>query len=160
MVWLYHSHNYERKDTEAGLIGAILVTRRGMARPDGSPKDVDREFVTAFFVINENSSWYLDHNISAYAGDPKTVNKQERRPADADGNYFVLGSGFAAANFKFTINGYLFGNMPVMTIHKGEWVRWYVTGTTCLWPLIYLGSKTTAVDLTHAAASAAPAASF
>jgi FtsP/CotA-like multicopper oxidase with cupredoxin domain len=128
MMWLYHSHNYEPKDTEAGLIGTILVTRRGMARPDGSPKDVDREFVTAFFMVNENSSWYLDHNISAHVGEPKTVNKLERRPADADGNYFVLGSGFAAANFKFTINGYLFGNMPVMTMHKGERVRWYVAG--------------------------------
>jgi hephaestin len=104
----------------------MVVTLRGMARPDGSPKDVDREFVTAFFVVNENSSWYLDHNISAYAGDPKTVNKLERRSADADANYMILGSGFAAANFKFTINGYLFGNVPVMTMRKGERVRWYV----------------------------------
>jgi hypothetical protein len=126
MLWLYHSHGYEPKDVEAGLIGSIIVTRRGMARPDGSPKDVDREFVTAFFVVDENTSWYLDHNIAAYAGDPKSVNKVERRPSDAEGNFFILGSGFASANLKFTINGYLFGNMPVMTMKKGERVRWYV----------------------------------
>ena len=38
MVWLYHSHNYEPKDTEAGLIGTILMTRRGMARSGRQPK--------------------------------------------------------------------------------------------------------------------------
>jgi hypothetical protein len=45
VVWLYHSHGYEARDTDAVLIGAIVVTKKGMARPDGSPKDVDREFV-------------------------------------------------------------------------------------------------------------------
>lgn len=126
VVWLYHSHNYEPKDTNAGLIGAIIITKKGMAREDGTPKDVDREFVTAFLVIDENNSHYLDHNIQAYAKDPKSVNKLEGKPSDPDGNFSLLGSGFTAANFKLTINGYLFANMPVMTMHKGDHVRWYV----------------------------------
>src|SRR6266581_3801800 len=41
VVWLYHSHNYEPRDTDAGLIGALVITKKGMARPDGTPKDVD-----------------------------------------------------------------------------------------------------------------------
>lgn len=126
IVWLYHSHNYEPKDTNAGLIGAIIITRKGMAKPDGTPKDVDREFVTAFFIIDENNSPYLDHNIQTYAKDPKSVKKLEGGPADPDGNFSLLGSGFTAANFRLTINGYLFANMPIMTMHKGEHVRWYV----------------------------------
>ena len=126
VVWLYHSHNYEPRDTDAGLIGAIVISRKGMARADGTPKDVDREFVTAFFVIDENNSPYLDHNIQTYAKDPKSVKKLEGGPADPDGNFSLLGSGFTAANFRLSINGYLFANMPVMTMHKGERVRWYV----------------------------------
>jgi FtsP/CotA-like multicopper oxidase with cupredoxin domain len=126
VVWLYHSHNYEARDTDAGLIGAIVVSKKGMARPDGTPKDVDREFVTAFFIIDENNSWYLDHNIQTFAGDPKSVNKLEGKPVDPDGNFSVVGSGFTAANFRVTINGYLFGNMPLMTMHKGDHVRWYL----------------------------------
>jgi manganese oxidase len=54
----------------AGLIGAIVITRRGMARDDGSPKDVDHEFVTLFMAFNESQSWYLDHNIETYTSDP------------------------------------------------------------------------------------------
>jgi manganese oxidase len=126
VVWLYHSHGYEARDTDAGLIGAIVVTKKGMARPDGSPKDVDHEFVTAFFIIDENNSWYLDHNIQTFTSDPKSVNKYEGKPIDPDGNFSVVGTGFTAANFRVTINGYLFANMPLMTMHKGEHVRWYL----------------------------------
>ena len=43
LVWLYHSHNDEPRDTDAGLIGTIIITKKGMARPDGTPKDVDGE---------------------------------------------------------------------------------------------------------------------
>src|SRR5271169_863228 len=35
IVWLYHSHADEPKDVESGLVGAIIVTRRGMAGQDG-----------------------------------------------------------------------------------------------------------------------------
>ncbi len=126
IVWLYHSHNYEGHDTNAGLIGTIIVTRKGMARPDGTPKDVDDEFVTAFFLIDENNSWYLNHNIQAHTTDPKGVNKLENVPADADGNFSIVGSGFIASNIRLTINGYIFANMPVMTMKKGDHVRWYV----------------------------------
>ena len=126
VVWLYHSHNYEPRDTDAGLIGSIIINRKGMAREDGTPKDVDREFVTAYFLINENGSWYLDHNIQAYTKDPKSVNKLEGKPVDDEGNFSLVGSGFTAANFRLTINGYLFGNMPLMTMHKGNHVRWYL----------------------------------
>jgi hephaestin len=126
IVWLYHSHNYEPRDTDAGLIGAIIITRQGMARIDGTPNDVDREFVTAYFMIDENSSWYLTQNILKYTSDPKGVDKLEGKPIDPDGNFSLIGSGFTAANFRATINGYLFANMPVMTMHKGEHVRWYL----------------------------------
>ena len=126
VVWLYHSHNYEDRDTNAGLIGVIVITRQGMARADGTPKDVDREFVTAYFLIDENNSWYLDHNIKTFAGDPKSVNKMDAKPVDADGNFSLVGTGFVPANIRLTINGYLYGNMPVMTMHKNDHVRWYL----------------------------------
>jgi FtsP/CotA-like multicopper oxidase with cupredoxin domain len=126
IVWLYHSHNWEPKDVNAGLIGALIITRRGMARPDGSPKDVDREFATLFMLVDENQSHYLQHNIDTYTGDPRSVNKREFVPADSNGDFHGAGQGFAAANFKATINGYMFGNMPVVEMNRGEHVRWYL----------------------------------
>jgi len=124
LVWLYHSHG--NKGLESGLVGAIIITARGMALPDGKPKDVDREFVNFFMIFDENNSWYLDHNIQAYTGDPKGVNKAEFVPVDTDGNFSPTGTGFAAANFKGTINGYIYANGPLMTMKKGERVRWYL----------------------------------
>jgi manganese oxidase len=124
LVWLYHSHG--TKDVESGLIGAIIITKRGMAGPDGKPKDVDREFVSLYMFFDENVSWYLDHNIETYTSDPKGVKKLEFVPADNDGTLSPTGTGFAAANFKGTINGYIYGNMPLMTMKKGERVRWYL----------------------------------
>ena len=53
ICWWYHSHVNEPLETNLGLLGPIIITRRGSARSDGSPVDVDREFVTAFFIFNE-----------------------------------------------------------------------------------------------------------
>lgn len=58
-MWMYHGHSDEVADTYAGLIGPIIITKHGMARADGSPNDVDRQFVALFMVANENESPYL-----------------------------------------------------------------------------------------------------
>ena len=126
IVWLYHSHGDEPKDVESGLIGTIIISRKGMAGPSGRPKDVDREFVNLFMLFNENTSWYLQQNIDKYTSDPKGVNKLESMPIDDQGVFNLAGSGFIAANVKSSINGYMYANMPMMTMKKGERVRWYL----------------------------------
>ncbi|HYL61637.1 MAG TPA: multicopper oxidase domain-containing protein, partial [Candidatus Methylomirabilis sp.] len=127
VFWLYHSHTDELRDVASGLFGGIIVTRRGMALPDGRPKDVDHEFVTMFIAINENEGWYLEENIRAHCTDPKGVDRTEFRPVTADGMVTpVVGTGFVDTNFKWSINGYIFGNMPMMTMKRGDRVRWYV----------------------------------
>ncbi|MEP7347194.1 MAG: multicopper oxidase domain-containing protein, partial [Gemmatimonadaceae bacterium] len=68
--WVYHSHVDEGPDINSGLIGPMIITRRGMARPDGSPKDVDREFVAQFGLYDEPRSWYWPKNLQALYGDP------------------------------------------------------------------------------------------
>jgi len=128
IVWLYHSHAYERRDVHNGLVGAIIISRRGASDAAGKPKDVDREFVCLFMLFDENQSWYLDYNIQTYTGDPKGVNKGEFIPVDTDGNLAPAGTGFSVANGKFAINGYIYGTGPVMTMKKGERVRWYLVG--------------------------------
>jgi manganese oxidase len=127
VVWLYHSHVDERRDVNAGLVGAIVVTRRGMARPDGTPKDVDREFVTLFIIFDENQSLFIDHNINRFVKDTTKKVRFEAAPVDPKGNFdALLGSGLALANFRSSINGYQFANMPMPTMKVGDHVRWYV----------------------------------
>jgi FtsP/CotA-like multicopper oxidase with cupredoxin domain len=125
-VWLYHSHVQELEDVNAGLIGAIVVTRAGMAGRDGKPTDVDREFVALFQVFDENESGYLDKNVAEYLPDAKGLKRLEILPTDVQGNFSLVGSGFVVANQKGTINGYLDGTGPVMRVKRGERVRWYV----------------------------------
>jgi len=127
LFWLYHSHCDELRDVASGLFGGLVITRRGMARSDGTPKDVDEGFVTIFIAINENESWYLDDNIKAHIPDPAKLNRYEFKPVDADGVIgTVAGTGFVDTNYKWSINGYIYGNMPMMVMHKGDHVRWYV----------------------------------
>lgn len=128
VFWLYHSHCDELRDVASGLFGGFVITRRGMARPDGTPRDVDKEFVTFFIAINENESWYLDDNIRRHATDPKGVNRGEFGPLTATGIAGTVAStGFVPTNVKWSINGYIYGNMPLMVMKKGDHVRWYVT---------------------------------
>ena len=127
IFWLYHSHCDELRDVASGLFGGLVVTKRGMARPDGKPKDVGHEFVTMFIAINENESWYLDDNIREHTTDPKGVDRKEFIPVTATGIAgTIAGVGFVDTNVKWSINGYIYGNMPLMTMKKGDHVRWYV----------------------------------
>jgi len=128
VFWLYHSHCDELRDVASGLFGGMIVTRKSMALPNGKPKDVDHEFVNMYIAINENESWYLDDNIRDHTTDPKGVNKREFDPMSANGVVTpIAGTGFSLTNVKWSINGYIYGNMPMMTMKKGDHVRWYVT---------------------------------
>ena len=108
-MWMYHSHVDETGDTNAGLMGPMIVTRCGMAKPDGSPIDVDRQFVVDFNVVDENSSLWLETNRTALSTPPAAVDE-----------------GFIESNKMHSINGYVYGNLPGLTMHKGDRVRWYV----------------------------------
>lgn len=112
VMWMYHSHTDEVADTYAGLMGPMVITAHGMARADGSPKDVDRQVFALFTVMNENLSPYLELNVRRFAGKP------EPKPDDPDE--------FEESNLMHSIDGYVFGNQPMVTLTKGERVRWYV----------------------------------
>jgi Multicopper oxidase len=99
IFWLYHSHADELQDIASGLFGVVVVTRRGMALPDGRPKDVDHEFINLFIALNENESWYLDENILAHATDPKGIKRGDANfvtPTGMAGT--IVGTGFLEPN--------------------------------------------------------------
>jgi FtsP/CotA-like multicopper oxidase with cupredoxin domain len=111
VLWMYHSHFVESTDINTGLIGPIIVTRRGAARADGSPNDVDREFIADFSIFDETDSWFFQGNAGQQA-------RQFRLKAQNP----VL----REQNLIYSINGYIEGNMPMPTMKRGERVRWYL----------------------------------
>ncbi len=123
-LWMYHSHVDEIRDVNTGLIGPMIVTRRGAADATGKPNDVDREIVAAFLEYDENSSWYLQSNIDSYAKTPKAV-KIERGPF---GDLAALPA--FGMYFRETINGLIYGHTAALTMRQGERVRWYVMANT------------------------------
>jgi FtsP/CotA-like multicopper oxidase with cupredoxin domain len=126
-LWLYHSHANERRDLASGLVGAIIVSAKGTARADGTPKDVDREFVAIFYTADENQSWYLTENIAKYISDPKSLEKNTQFIfRDIEGERVNMS--FAGSNVRETINGYIFGNASGFRMKQGEKVRWYTAG--------------------------------
>jgi len=110
VMWMYHSHTDEIADTLTGLNGFIEITRRGMARADGSPVDVDRELFNMFLVSDENGSHFLQENIDRFAQPPAPDPEDEE---------------FQESNLMHSINGYVYGNQPLPTIQVGQRVRWY-----------------------------------
>jgi hephaestin len=72
-VWLYHSHVDESADTNAGLLGAVVVNRAGANRRRGPfgnagkddllPSDIDDDVILFFSVIDEFTSRYATDNV-------------------------------------------------------------------------------------------------
>ncbi|NXL47819.1 HPHL1 protein, partial [Podilymbus podiceps] len=77
-------------------------------------KGIDREFYLLFSIFDENDSWYLNKNIEAFTGDPSKVDEN-----DAD---------FKESNKMHAVNGYLFGNLPGLTMCKDDKVSWHLIG--------------------------------
>jgi multicopper oxidase len=67
-LWLYHGHVDEPVETNSGLIGPVIVTAKGRTRPDGSPRDVQREFIALFMIFDEMQGKEdgLLHTINGY----------------------------------------------------------------------------------------------
>jgi hephaestin len=110
---MYHSHADEVADVYAGLSGFLVVTARGKAKPDGSPRDVDREVFSLFEVDDENSSPLLAANVTRFAAKPAPDVEDED---------------FVESNLMHAVNGFVYGNGPVVEVAKGQRVRWYLMG--------------------------------
>lgn len=111
VMWMYHSHTDEVRDTYSGLMGPMVITAKGHARADGSPADVDREEFALFSVMDENKSYYIDQEEKALPQPPAHSEDDEE---------------FEESNLMHSVDGYVFGNGPLFTVRKGEHVRWYV----------------------------------
>jgi manganese oxidase len=111
IISMYHSHFVESMDINTGLIGPIIITKKGEANPDGSPKGIAHEFIADFAIFDETNSWFLERNIGKQI---RSVRMKVSEPA------------LREQHLLYSINGYIEGNLPMLTMHKGEKVRWYL----------------------------------
>ena len=138
IVWLYHSHVDAVTEVYDGLIGTIVVTKKGMERSedDPRPKDIDKAFTTLFLIFNENDRTIVESGKSAEYDSPEEAEE---------------------GNLKHAINGYIFGNLQGLEVQQGDRVRWYLIGLgtevdmhTAHWhgqTVLNAGKRTDVVDL-------------
>jgi len=113
VVWVYHSHTSKvTAEIQAGLSGVIVVTKKGSANADGSPKDVDKEFVSLYAVFDENRSIYDNADKCA---SPCGLSDDD----------------FHESNLMHGINGLLWTDEdsngdPLYKMNSGDKVRWYI----------------------------------
>lgn len=50
----------------SGLVGPLIVCRKGTLNADRRRTDIDKEFALLFMIFSENESHYLDENIKTY----------------------------------------------------------------------------------------------
>ena len=113
IAWIYHSHVNEPADTNSGLVGPIVITKKYHLREGENklPHDVDREFFSLFTVFDENASLHSEANLSACTVDCD--------PED---------EAFQESNLMHGINGLVYGNNQGYVMRKGDRVRWYIMG--------------------------------
>ncbi|CAO2623636.1 Heph [Lemmus lemmus] len=111
--WIYYSAVEPIKDMYSGLVGPLVICRKGVLGPYGGRNDMDREFALLFLIFDENQSWYLEENIAIYGS-------QETKHVDLQNETFV------ESNKMHAINGKLYANLKGLTVYQGEQVAWYM----------------------------------
>lgn len=66
-LWVYRSSHEDKRDTQAGLAGPLVVAAPGMLGTDGKPRDVDREIFLMLQV------WDVYATVHAYAARRSTL---------------------------------------------------------------------------------------
>uniref|UniRef100_A0ABI7X3V3 ferroxidase n=1 Tax=Felis catus TaxID=9685 RepID=A0ABI7X3V3_FELCA len=116
LTWIYHSHVDAPRDIATGLIGPLITCKRGTLDGHSPPqrKDVDSYFFLLFSVVDENLSWHIDENIVTYCSDPASVDKEDEA--------------FQESNRMHAINGFVFGNLPDLSMCAQKRVAWHLFG--------------------------------
>uniref|UniRef100_G1M706 ferroxidase n=1 Tax=Ailuropoda melanoleuca TaxID=9646 RepID=G1M706_AILME len=116
LTWIYHSHVDAPRDIATGLIGPLITCKRGTLDGNSPPqrKDVDNDFFLLFSVVDENLSWHIDENIVTYCSDPTSVDKEDEA--------------FQESNRMHAINGFVFGNLPDLSMCAQKRVAWHLFG--------------------------------
>ncbi|XP_045652197.1 LOW QUALITY PROTEIN: hephaestin-like, partial [Ursus americanus] len=116
LTWIYHSHVDAPRDIATGLIGPLITCKRGTLDANSPPqrKDVDNDFFLLFSVVDENLSWHIDENIVTYCSDPTSVDKEDEA--------------FQESNRMHAINGFVFGNLPDLSMCAQKRVAWHLFG--------------------------------
>ncbi|XP_055955967.1 hephaestin [Patella vulgata] len=112
--YVYHSHINMAKDTNSGLIGVLLICKKGTLNYDHTRNDVSNELVVLSKAFDENQSWYMDQNLRQCGS--IFVCKRTRKMGEIH---------WVESNIMHSINGRSFSNLEGLATCAGDKVAWY-----------------------------------
>ncbi|XP_014638930.1 PREDICTED: coagulation factor V [Ceratotherium simum simum] len=92
LTHIYYSYENLIQDFNSGLIGPLLICKKGTLTDDGMQKMFDKQHVLMFAVFDESKSW----------------NK--------------------SSSLMYTVNGYVNGTMPDITVCANDHISWHLIG--------------------------------
>ncbi|KAM9797320.1 ceruloplasmin [Syngnathus typhle] len=110
----YHSHVSTPKDINSGLIGPLILCKKGTLVDTHGDSAADYMYALVFMVSDENFSWYLDDNIRTHIANPAGGLKEKED--------------FMESNKMHGINGFLYGNLPGLSMCQGNKIHWHMIG--------------------------------
>ncbi|XP_029789209.1 coagulation factor V [Suricata suricatta] len=92
LTHIYYSYENLVEDFNSGLIGPLLICKKGTLTEDGIQKMFDKQHVLMFAVFDESKSWSQSSSL------------------------------------MYTVNGYVNGTMPDITVCAHDHVSWHLIG--------------------------------
>jgi len=131
MLWMYHSHVSDVNNTNAGLVGPIIITAKGQAKDsangDLTPKGVDREFVVLPMVFDEGKSDYALDNIANYLPNFDGNKMSTSVDGRAALTYRLQKDAhFKTSNKMRSLNGRSWCSLDGLDFDPDQSVRWYM----------------------------------
>ena len=106
IVWTYTSRNDYMQDVQAGLVGPIVISSVNAVVPT-------QELFVLVAMFDENYSPYIQTNLETYTTQTSIAGAAAANPS------------FPYTNWMFSLNGYMFGNMPEFTTSTASDTRVY-----------------------------------
>ncbi|KAJ8096638.1 Cupredoxin [Lipomyces tetrasporus] len=132
-LFSYHSYISMYQDTDAGLIGPVIIYNQGaMEKVMGE----NREFVVLYSDNQESNSFLALHNANKYLPGFKAENLTSEYPMPGSANmsyWYPQMTNSPKTNIDSTVagsftpmNGYMFANGPPFEMCLGDSVIWYL----------------------------------
>lgn len=120
--YVYFSSVDSIAHTAAGLTGIVAVTERGkLKKPSRLPEGTSRTIPLLFNIFRENESPLLMRSMIKYAQVPNKLTAKQLEELMEDEDWLE-------SNTMHSMNGYMYGNSPLLTGKQNSTIRFYVFG--------------------------------
>ncbi|XP_032886346.1 coagulation factor VIII [Amblyraja radiata] len=114
-AWSYYSDVNPERDIHTGLIGPLIICKKGTLHKISRGILKVQEFSLLFMTFDENKSWYLEDNLHKLCKHPCYIKPES--------------TAFQNSMKFHAINGHVAETLPGLVMAQNRLVRWYLLNT-------------------------------